>query len=191
MAQNYIVFTEKKTIHFTSYEHSPMDSSFENSIISPLEFMKTLDVQDTKSIITAHDFFKFIEAFKPLKAAGGLVQSEGQWLLIHRNGFWDFPKGGMEEKEFAMQTALREVREECGIKNLMINDLTPLITYHAFERKGKWFMKETQWFFMSALNHEGICPQRAEGITQVVFADPDQVNRNLKNTYPMIQWLWA
>ena len=38
-------------------------------------------------------------------------------LLYHGRGYWNFPKGQMEENERTIQTALREVREETGLKN--------------------------------------------------------------------------
>lgn len=37
-------------------------------------------------------------------------------LLYHGHGYWNFPKGKIESEERSWQTALREVREETGIK---------------------------------------------------------------------------
>ena len=57
----------------------------------------------------------------PINAGGGLVQNQaGEYLLIHRNGLWDLPKGKQEEGEDIALTALREVEEECGISGLLI-----------------------------------------------------------------------
>ena len=57
--------------------------------------------------------------FTPINAGGGLVQNPaGEYLLIHRNGLWDLPKGKQEEGEDISLTALREVEEECGISGL-------------------------------------------------------------------------
>lgn len=45
---------------------------------------------------------------------------------IERNGDWTFPKGHMEVGETPKETALRELEEETGIKEIEIFDL-PLI----------------------------------------------------------------
>lgn len=39
-------------------------------------------------------------------------------LLLKAYNFWDFPKGGMENSENKLETALREVKEETGITHL-------------------------------------------------------------------------
>lgn len=38
-------------------------------------------------------------------------------LLYHGHNYWNFPKGKLEGQERAIQAALREVREETGLKN--------------------------------------------------------------------------
>lgn len=38
-------------------------------------------------------------------------------LLYHGHNYWNFPKGKIEDNERTIQTALREVREETGLKN--------------------------------------------------------------------------
>jgi len=58
------------------------------------------------------------------------------------------PKGKLEKGESVEECAIREVEEECGISNLMIeNELAT--TYHIFERKQKIIFKITYWFLMS------------------------------------------
>ena len=55
--------------------------------------------------------------FTEIDAAGGLVRdSNGQYLLILRNGIWDLPKGKREKGEDVARTAVREVMEETGIR---------------------------------------------------------------------------
>lgn len=45
--------------------------------------------------------------------------SEGLKFLIlyHRGGYWNFPKGHIDAEEKSWQAALREVREETGLKS--------------------------------------------------------------------------
>lgn len=41
------------------------------------------------------------------------------YLLLHyhqHDNYWEFPRGGMEAGESEMQTAVREIREETGLK---------------------------------------------------------------------------
>jgi bis(5'-nucleosidyl)-tetraphosphatase len=45
------------------------------------------------------------------------------YLLLHyRAGHWDFPKGHVEEGEGEIQTAMRELEEETGIKHAEVRE---------------------------------------------------------------------
>lgn len=48
---------------------------------------------------------------------------EGAWrvLLLRSYRNWDFPKGGVERGETALQAAIRETREEADITDLVFN----------------------------------------------------------------------
>jgi bis(5'-nucleosidyl)-tetraphosphatase len=58
------------------------------------------------------------------RSAGAVVfrqTAEGRrYLLLQNAGRWDFPKGNMEEGESELQTVLREVGEETGLKDINI-----------------------------------------------------------------------
>jgi bis(5'-nucleosidyl)-tetraphosphatase len=58
------------------------------------------------------------------KSAGAVLYREtdnGRMYLLLRNGSrWDFPKGGIEKGESELQTVVREVGEETGLKDLKI-----------------------------------------------------------------------
>ncbi len=61
------------------------------------------------------------------KSAGIIVfKKDGQgirYLLLHHGGdYWNFPKGTQEKGEDDLQTALRELREETGIRNIKVID---------------------------------------------------------------------
>ena len=61
----------------------------------------------------------FFKKFVQIQAAGGLVENEnGEWLLIHRRGKWDLPKGKLEKGEKLDECAVREVEEETGLKKV-------------------------------------------------------------------------
>ena len=58
------------------------------------------------------------------KSAGAVLYRQtagGRMYLLLRNGSrWDFPKGGVEKGESELQTVVREVEEETGLKDLKI-----------------------------------------------------------------------
>jgi bis(5'-nucleosidyl)-tetraphosphatase len=50
-----------------------------------------------------------------------LLRRDGEdirWLLLRCYGYWDFPKGEVEEGEDPLETARREVAEETGLTDL-------------------------------------------------------------------------
>jgi len=54
---------------------------------------------------------------KRVEAAGGVVLSDGQVLLVHRPRYddWTLPKGKLDRGESFEEAALREVEEETGL----------------------------------------------------------------------------
>ena len=54
---------------------------------------------------------------KQIIAAGGLVTNpHGEILWIFRRGFWDLPKGKLDEGETIQTCVIREVQEETGLE---------------------------------------------------------------------------
>ncbi|HOL82584.1 MAG TPA: NUDIX domain-containing protein [Caldisericia bacterium] len=56
---------------------------------------------------------------KKLISAGGVIIYQNKVLLLKREKSWVFPKGKVKEGESLIQTAIREIFEETGIK---VND---------------------------------------------------------------------
>ncbi len=126
--------------------------------------------------------------FTPINAGGGLVQnSAGEYLLIHRNGLWDLPKGKQEEGEDISLTALREVEEECGITGLEQGELL-CITHHTYRMNGLHMLKHTYWYRMT---YPGDCsvavPQQEEGISACKWVPASDLPEYLMDTYPSIR----
>src|SRR5687768_6689838 len=69
---------------------------------------------------------RFRKQYKLVLAGGGVVRnSKDKILFIYRNDRWDLPKGKAEHGELVEETALREVKEECGLNHLiMIGHIT-------------------------------------------------------------------
>ena len=135
------------------------------------------------------DWVFFLENFKVISAAGGLVLNPKKDILfIYRNNIWDLPKGRIEKGESIKETAIREVEEECGITNLKI-DRFLLTTYHVFYQNGNR-IKETHWFLMNSTYNGKLTSQLEEGITEVAFKPENTIAGIIKNTYANIQLVY-
>lgn len=116
----------------------------------------------------------FRSKYKWVPAAGGVVthRETGKCLFIYRRGYLDLPKGKIDKGETLSEAALREVREETGLRTVDIvsaqNDAAGadyLTTYHTYRtnKKGKRVLKPTYWFSMKT-SQEALVPEKQEGI---------------------------
>jgi bis(5'-nucleosidyl)-tetraphosphatase len=74
------------------------------------------------------------------RSAGAVVANENggrRYILLLNEGRWDFPKGNMEEGETELQTVIREVREETGIRDLKVMDGFRRVVEYFYRREGK------------------------------------------------------
>lgn len=127
-----------------------------------------------------------IDSFIFIEAAGGLVINErDEILLIERNVVWDLPKGKVDPGELVKQAAMREVEEECGVKNLS-TEKKIAETYHTYPLGNETVLKKTHWYLMRYSGSDKLVPQLEEGITQAVWVNPTDISNHLKNTYPSI-----
>lgn len=199
MRQMYKVFTKQKCI-FLLEDESFFKRDESNLFIrysSPEQVLVEIEQLElsplTMNLYITHkkinELWKgFKSLFKIIEAAGGMVRNpKGQILFIFRNGKWDLPKGKIEKGERLREAAIREVQEECGIKNKLtiIRELPP--TCHIYVLNGERILKKTHWFEMLSLGDEDLKPQTEEGITDVQWLDGEGVKQALENTYPSIQ----
>ena len=107
----------------------------------------------------------FTALYKLLPAAGGAVINDGRLLCIYRRGAWDLPKGKIDEGEDEPTAAVREVREETGLRDVTIVRDLPT-TYHTYKtKKGKRILKPTYWYEMQTWE-EALVPQAEEDIEE-------------------------
>ncbi|WP_372744778.1 NUDIX hydrolase [Lutibacter sp.] len=183
-----IILTENKKIS-TKYKKVSFNSSKINSVLTDLFEKKLLGICFVSNDIEA-DWQQFMSFFKIEKAAGGKVfNKKNEVLFIYRLDKWDLPKGKLEKGECIKNCAVREVEEECGIKNLTIkNFITD--TYHVFEKKGKFILKITSWFLMYTDFEGELTPQTEEDIEKAIFKTEDEIKVALENTYGNIKLLF-
>ena len=179
---------------------SDKKSDLKNSLVIDSELVQSLDLLAllTKKKVNSIGIFskkvdylmgKLKKKFPEIIAAGGkVINKKSEILFIYRNKKWDLPKGKAEKNENISQTALREVIEETGIKNLSI--IKPLEkTYHIFKRGGKNYIKSTYWFEMKS-DYEGkLKPQKKEGISRVEWIDIENLPSILPKSYANIRLL--
>jgi 8-oxo-dGTP pyrophosphatase MutT (NUDIX family) len=137
------------------------------------------------------DFVKlrnaFIKKFTIIKASGGLVVSDdGHLLFIFRRGKWDLPKGKLDPGESLETCAVREVKEETGLMDAILQKHL-ITTYHTYEENGKQLLKETAWWLMHSPNQGSLEPQTDEQIMEAVWVAPDRLADYTKNTYLLIK----
>ncbi|SDQ67920.1 NUDIX domain-containing protein [Chryseobacterium soldanellicola] len=139
---------------------------------------------------------EFQSLFRIIEAAGGLVNNpEGDILFIKRLGKWDLPKGKMEKGESREESAVREIEEETGLKDV---ELVQFIntTYHIYvERNGEKILKCTHWFEMNFNGEDTSKPQIEEGITEVAWKNTSQIEKEVfpstfKNIKLIVKEFW-
>ncbi len=194
--QKYNIFTKYHSVLITNQplktlnvEGKQIIECNKNNFLQ-IPFSQLLKEEKNKKFIIVHvvdlDISKvFLQAIKPyifVQAAGGLVRNQDNELLfIYRNGKWDLPKGHKEKDEELPQTAVREVMEECGLKNLEIVDNLG-ITYHIYYMNGRQEIKETHWYNMVTKDYELIA-QKEEGIEKAVWIGKDNVDEVVKGCF--------
>ena len=128
----------------------------------------------------------FWKKFILIKAGGGLVKNEkGEVLFMFRRGKWDLPKGKQDDGETMESCALREVREETGLKDINL-EKPLLVTWHTYDDSGKHILKETHWFTMRAGGEQALLPQQEEQITELKWVAKKDFPAMLSNTFPSI-----
>lgn len=121
-------------------------------------------------------------------AAGGLVTNpQGQILWIFRRGFWDLPKGKLDEGETIQTCAVREVEEETGIKNIRLHDLLKFTNHTYFDTHlNQEVVKRTYWFHMTIPTEQKRIPQATEDIEKIEWHSLATAKHCLEQTYPSI-----
>lgn len=195
----YKVFISEKEVSFLSTKHF-LQNDFNvfnvNDIVGDrlLFLEKKLCLFDSLKMVCENpslDMMTFFKKHTLIEAGGGLVKNNGNFLWIYRNNTWDLPKGKQELNEEIFVTALREVKEECGIDNDLSIENFLTTTFHTYSNNNELFLKKTDWFLM---NYDGssleLKPQLEEGITNVKWLNKNQSIDCAKKSFKSIRIVW-
>lgn len=119
-------------------------------------------------------------------AAGGIVKNdEGKILFQFRRGKWDLPKGKLDEGETLEECAVREVKEETGLRDVLLGELIG-VTHHHYAENDKEIDKETYWYAMTAHGEQQLVPQLDEDILELRWVAENELEDYLSGTYDNI-----
>ena len=185
-AHKVLILTDSP-VEISDYYRMPSSELSRANVLKIFETTNTIVVLD--SMIGPY-IEQFISEFKWVEAAGGLVENEkGETLMIYCYRHWDLPKGHIDEGERADVCAVREVAEETGVVGTKIVRFL-CNTLHAYGVYGVWELKRTSWYQLSAES----CPtkpQKEEDIAIAKWCSPEEVEENLRGTYPTIRNVFA
>ena len=190
----YKVFFNQKPLILTDKIHYISDTE-------PLLFIKYSSVtqiikalkssKNSKVFLYHKDMDKLWKGFKKkfpiVEAAGGLVKrTDNKLLFIFRNNKWDLPKGGVEKKELIIDAAIREVTEETGVGDIIVEKKISE-TYHIFKKGKRFRLKKTYWFKMSTTYMGKTNPQTEEGIEKTKWVSNKNIEDILNDAFENIR----
>ena len=159
---------------------------------SVAQIIKALKSSKNRKVFLYHkDIDKLWRSFKKkfpiVEAAGGLVErTDNKLLFIFRNNKWDLPKGGVEKKELIIEAAQREVTEETGVSDLIVQKQLSE-TFHIFKKGKRFRLKKTYWFKMSTKYMGETIPQTEEGIKKIEWVSKEKIDEILNDAFENIR----
>ncbi len=125
---------------------------------------------------------------KKIIAGGGLVTNQNdELLMIFRRGKWDLPKGKLDTDESIEACALREVREETGLKHVKLQKFIGVTEHTYFDTHLEQdVIKESHWYAMVAEPGQKLTAQTEEDITEIEWVRKEILDIYLNNSYPTI-----
>ena len=125
--------------------------------------------------------------YNSIDAAGGVAYNEtGAILLIYRRGKWDLPKGKLDEGESIDECAVREVKEETGLKQLTLEDKI-CDTYHVYTQGNEQLLKRTAWYKMKGTSADILKPQKEENIMEARWVSNKELGPLAARSYEAIR----
>lgn len=120
---------------------------------------------------------------KQMLAAGGIIIDESTdsrlVLLVHRPRYddWSFPKGKLDPGETVEEAALREVREETGLRCRIIRKLAVARYHYRTRNKGRLKPKAVHYFLMEPVTRRIKVP--GDEVDLALWMELDEASRKL------------
>ena len=158
-----------------------------------ITFLNNSNLPELQSVMLITKNKKLIEEkinsiFTIVKAAGGIVVKDQKILLMFRRGVWDLPKGKLDNDEKSKKAALRELKEETGVKAELVEKICT--TWHSYSENDKQILKKTKWYLMKCIDDSKASPQAEEGIEKLEWFTNKQAMITLKNSYSSIRYVF-
>ena len=190
----YKVFFNQKPLILTNkiQDFSDTEPLLFIKYTSVTQIIKALKSSKNSKVFLYHkDIDKLWRGFKKkfpiVEAAGGLVKrTDNKLLFIFRNNKWDLPKGGVEKKELIIDAAKREVTEETGVTDIIVEKRISE-TYHIFKKGKRFRLKKTYWFKMSTTYTGKTKPQTEEGIEKIKWVSNKNIEDILNDAFENIR----
>jgi 8-oxo-dGTP pyrophosphatase MutT (NUDIX family) len=182
--ENFVSFSKKEDFLLARY---PGKKKFLSNYVDMLEKSSRFKAVALYSNRYEDMVADFESLFKPLEAAGGVVENEkGDILAIYRLRTWDLPKGKIDAGESREMAALREVEEETGLQQINLGDFLTN-TYHTYRNgKGRRILKTTHWFVMKS-PEQVLIPQKEENIESAEWLSLDTLLDPSRTMYGSIR----
>ncbi len=187
----YCVYHKDKTFYFSSAApKGALTVDYNAGEITPANLIQKIGINKGLWIVSDDpeaSFSYFCRLFTNVAAAGGVVGNPaGEILMIHRKGWWDLPKGHIEDGESPLQAALREINEETGLAELSGGDQL-CRTMHFYDDFGSWELKTTWWHDIKSTGTEPLLPQKEEGIDRAEWLSGEALTKALRSSYPTVR----
>lgn len=182
--------TKLKTIHLDG--HILLLNTTSSLVSQIIQLLQVNPPKELLSITLATDDKSAVEEkikgmFKVIKAAGGVVAKENQWLMIYRRKKWDLPKGKLDKGESSKLAAVREIEEETGVKALIQKKICT--TWHTYTYNNSKILKRTKWYLLECVDDSKMNPQADEEIEKLEWVTPPKAQNLLINSFSSIRYV--
>ena len=183
----------KQTLNPKLLKHNVLIKSPSNEVIDEvLQLMTEKKYKDVSMITLAgknkKEIVDYVKSkFTIIEAGGGIVEKDGKFLMIHRKGQWDLPKGKRDEGEGIEACAQREVEEETGVKVELGEKIVSV--WHTYLQNKKFILKKTYWYSMNCLDDSNMMPQKEEGIKDVKWMSINKMEEALLSSYRSLRYV--